>query len=191
MKAQIIIRDALIFLLIIILIISKINSCKINSLSKKVLNNDTIVSVIHDTIYKDRTSVLWKIRPETIKVNNPVTIIDTYFVAKEFIGNKYVFKRNFKDTILDFTLIDTVYQNSIISSQYNYSIKRQIVTKTINVKKNRLMVGFNTFIGVKNQSELSISPMVVFSTNKNISLSLQYIPNKNEVGIGLMYNVNK
>jgi len=167
------------------------------TIKERIENNsvriDTIVKydTIHSTTYvqnwRNTIPIVYFDTIEFVKyVNN--SQIDTNNVIKSHFSNS-IYTRNFKDSLLNFNLIDTISQNKLLGSAYNYTFATKTISITKSEKSNMLFFGLISTFGLKEQVRYPISfDLIYVPKNKRTFVGAIYNPFSKD--IGLIYNYN-
>lgn len=135
----------------------------------------TIVEIKHDTtiVQVPVTKIKTKIDtiPKTVFLTNNDTI-----EAQNGYFRTFVYNRSFSDTSLKLSLVDTVSQNAIKGTKWDYQILRPTVTSTTtitpqNLARNKVFVGLG--VGLSS-STFAINPKVVLLTKKDRLFELSH-----------------
>ena len=125
---------------------------------------------IYDTVYKVDTvriesiSYVPKYRTVYRTTNTTERVIDTVEVVKEFF-EKRVYNDTLRDSLFTVYLVDTIFENKIISRSYSGQIlsKTETITKTVYPNPTYISAGAILTSGEKP----GISPMLYFTKNKH------------------------
>lgn len=167
---------------------------------KKISKAQFDLVTTHTEYVKD-TNTYRAVIDNTTTINNPVKIIeraipfnapvDSLSIYKSYY-NRYVYERNFDDTLLSWTMIDTVSENRFSPfSKMSYKLKRPITTTVNNYAPAKR---FNVYAGMRSTfsaNTLDFTPVVGIKTKTQWQFDLGYTPNKKQVQAGAYYNLLK
>lgn len=134
-------------------------------------------------------------------VNKPVQVIerevpvhapvDSLSIYKAYY-NRYVYERNFEDTLIKWTMVDTVSENRFSPfSKYSYKLKRPIVTTVNNYAPS---ARFNIYAGMRSSyaaNNIEFTPVVGLITKNKWVFDIGYTPNKKELQASAYYKLLK
>jgi hypothetical protein len=167
---------------------------------KKISKAQFDLVTTHTEYVKD-TNTYRAVIDNTTTINNPVKIIeravpfnapvDSLAIYKSYY-NRYVYERNFDDTLLSWTMIDTVSENRFSPfSKMSYKLKRPVTTIVNNyapAKRFNIYAGFRT---AHQANTFEFTPVVGIKTKTQWQFDLGYNPNKKELQAGAYYNLLK
>lgn len=117
--------------------------------------------------------------------------IDSLAIVKAYY-RRFVYARNFDDTLLTWRMIDTVSENRFSPfSKMSYKLKRPITTIVNNYATPKR---FNVYAGFRvahQANTFEFTPVVGIKTKTQWQFDLGYNPNKKELQAGAYYNLLK
>ena len=155
--------------------------------------------VTSDTIYVKDTNTYTGIVKNNYSNTYPVEVIERYVpanidslaIAKAYY-NSYVYARSFDDTLITWSMIDTVSENRFSPfSKMSYKLKRPVTTIVNNYVPAKR---FNVYAGMRSAfsaNTLEFTPVVGIQTKTQWQFDLGYNPNKKELQAGAYYNLLK
>lgn len=165
------------------------------------INNGEVNLVTSHTTYVKDTNTYKAVIDNYTTINKPVQIIerpipvnapvDSLAIYKLYF-NKYVYERNFEDTLIKWTITDTVSQNRFSPfSRYSYELKRPIVTTVNNYAS---APRFNLYAGMRSAyaaNKIEFTPVVGVITKTKWVFDIGYNPNKKELAASAYYKLLK
>jgi hypothetical protein len=157
--------------------------------------------VTSHTEYIKDTNTYRAVIDNTTTINNPVRIIeraipfnapvDSLAIYKSYY-NRYVYTRNFDDTLLSWTMVDTVSENRFSPfSKMSYKLKRPITTTINNYAPAKR---FNLYAGMRGSyaaNKFEFTPVVGVVTKTKWIFDIGYNPNKKELQASAYYTLLK
>lgn len=167
---------------------------------KKISKAEFDLVTSHTEYVKD-TNTYRAVIDNTTTINNPIKIIehaipfnapvDSLSIYKSYY-NRYVYERQFEDSLIKWTMIDTVSENRFSPfSKYKYQLKRPITTTVNNYAPAKR---FNIYAGMRSAysaNKIEFTPVVGLITKNKWVFDIGYTPNQKQLQASAYYKLLK